>query len=335
MADVLEDVLKDVVAEPVAEPVVEPPPVKKKPGRPKKKVDAEPAEIHGLVPGPANPDDVIEMAYCNPTMFKKILQLFKLFAVSEIEMNWSPDGLHIVAKDHLQKSTIYVTVDGCHMNWFYCRAPVTICVKRDSLERVLSTVAKTLYKITFIMKVDEPTRLYVILKDIDYDVENKYFIDVNPIEHGDVLAIDDDTDYPIKFKFTSKHFKSLITNARKLSTIITIQKVGEAPLQLTYPQAQAHTVNWTGIYNDPSKIGLVSAIGPDDVFTVSVMIDYIKPFSSGIIGDDVFIAAHQTEKLSLMSQMDKKEGGYVASVKIFTEISATRPPDEDDPMPLQ
>ena len=297
---------------------------KKKPGRPKKKVVSIPVEVCGIVDKPVNHDDVLEMVYCNPILFKKIFALQKAFDVSEIELNFDPTGLRIVTKDHLKKSTIYTTIDGRCMNLYYCKDRIRICVKRDSLERVLGTLGKNHYKITFLLKENYRSTLYLIVKDSEYNNDDSYEIDVvhtpqeNPAE-----VHDDDTNYPIKFKISSKHFKMRIGNIRKLSPTFTIQKTGTDPLQLTYDKAQK--VNWSGVYPDSDKISLISTLPIDDVFSVSMCIDYIKPFSNSNIGEEVFIAADKREKMSFMTRLDKKDIGWAACVKIFTDINNYRP----------
>lgn len=297
---------------------------KKKPGRPKKKIVAMPVEVHGIVENPVNDEDVLEMVYCNPTLFKKILQLLKAFEVSEVEMNFDKTGVRIIAKDHLGKSTIYTTIDGRCMNLYYCKAPLRICVKRDNLEKVLGTLSRNHYKITFILKENYRSTMYLIIKDIEYNNDDTYEVDVvfKPEDQICREVRDDDTNYPIKFKISSKHFKTKIGNIRKLSPTFTIQKCGNEPLQFTFDKAQK--VNWTGVYNDSEKISLESALAPEDVFNVSVYIDYIKPFSNSNIGDEVFIAADKREKMSFMTRLDKKDIGFACVVKIYTEIKDYR-----------
>lgn len=300
------------------------PETKKKPGRPKKKAVAIPVEVHGIVEQPVNEDDVLELVYGNPTLFKKILQLLKAFEVSEVEMNFDKTCVNITAKDHLGKSTIYTTIDGRCMNLYYCKNPLRICVKRDSLDKVFGTLSKNHYKITFVLKENYRSTMYLIVKDIEYDYDECYEIDVvfKPEDLLQKNIKDDETNYPIKFKVSAKHFKTKITNIGKLSQAFTIQKCGDDSLQFTFDKAQK--VNYTGIYNSADKIKLECTLPPDDVFNVSVYIDYIKPFSNSNIGDDVFISADKREKMSFMTFLDKKENGYACCIKIFTEIKDYR-----------
>lgn len=308
-------------------PVAEPPLGKKKPGRPKKKIAEIPVEVHGIVEKPVNDDDVLELVYCNPTLFKKILQLFKAFEVSEAEMNFDAAGLKIIAKDHLGKSTIYTTIDGRCMNLYYCKTPLRICVKNDNLEKILGTLGRNHYKITFVLKENYRSTMYLIIKDIEYNNDDLYEIDVvfKPEEQSRVVIRDDDTNYPIKFKISSKHFKTKIGNIRKLSPTFTIQKCGNEALQFTFDKAQK--VNFTGVYNDSEKISLLSTIAPDDIFSVSVYIDYIKPFSNANIGDEIIISVDKREKMSFTTRLDKKDIGWAACIKIFTEIKDYRRDD--------
>jgi hypothetical protein len=294
-------------------------PEKKKPGRPKKKVITTHIDAYGIVEKPANEDDVVEMVYCNPTMFKKLLQLYKHFEVSEVELSFTTTELKITTKDHLGKSTIYTTISGKYMNLYYCKFPIKICVKRDNLDRVLGTLGKNHYKITLVLREDYRSIMYIIVKDLEYNNENSYELDV--VVSQPLIAnnqIDDDSMYPIKFKLATKHFKTLINNVKKLSPIITLQKVGDEPIRFTYSKSQK--VNWVGIYNDKEKIDLKSNLGPDDIFSVSLSIDYIRPFSNSNIGDEVYISAHQNNKMAFTTFLDKKEDGYVACIKIYTEI---------------
>ncbi len=299
-------------------------PEKKKPGRPKKKVPAVPIEVHGIVEAPVNPEDIMELVYCNPNLFKKLLQLFKQFNVSEVEMLFDKAGLRMFCTDHLQKSNIYTTIDGKCMNLYYCKAPTRICITRADLERILGILGKTHFKITFRLRDDARSVLCIIIKDIEYNSDETFDIDITcKVDDGlkdaaKGTGLDDDTNYPLKFKFAAKHFKNRINNIKKLSATAIIQKVGDGPLQFTCDKVQK--INFAGIYNDPDKIELKSMLGADDIFSISVNINYIKPFSNSNIGDDVYIAVDHVGKISFMTYLDKKDIGYACCVKIFTEI---------------
>lgn len=301
------------------------PETKKRPGRPpKKRPEMNVAEVLGIADKPVNPDDIVEMVYCNPLVFKKLLSLDKAYEVNEIEMIFELNGLRLKSKDHLGKSTIYKTIDGRWMNYYYCKERVRICVKREYLEKILGNLDKNQYKITFLLKENYRSTLYIIVKDYQYDKDKSYDVEViyKPNAEADDNR-DDDTHYPIKFAFDSKHFKAEINQVRKMSPLLTIQKSGDEPLQFTFDEAKK--LNYNGRYNNPVKIKLDNRLPLDDIFTVSVVIDYIKPFSNSCIGDDVYIAADKKEKISFLTYLDKKsDGQYAVSVKAYTEVKDYR-----------
>lgn len=300
---------------------------KKRPGRPKKQMTSIPIEICGIVEKPAGDTAVMELVYCNPGMFKKILTLYKQFKASELELGFDQKGLLIFSKDHLNKSNIYTLIDGRCMNWYYCKMPIRICIKRDSLEKVLGTLSKNNYKITFLLKEENyRSTMFIVIKDAEYEIDNSYEIEISFKKYEDVEIEekkDDDANYPIKMRMSSKYFKTQIASIRKLSKFLTIQKCGKDNLQLTCPQVQK--VNWTGICSNEQKLDIKSTLGNDDLFNVSICIDYFHAFSNTTLGDEVFLAAHRSEKMSFMTRLDeKKDVGFSATVKVFTEIKDYR-----------
>jgi hypothetical protein len=104
-----------------------------------------------------------------------------------------------------------------------------------------------------------------------------------------------------------------------MSSTFTVQKCGDDPFQMTF--SKDNKVSWIGIYNDPDKIGLYSAIGADEVFTASVPVVNIKPFASSNIGEEIIVAAHMTKKMSFTTSLDKMDDGtYACSVKMYTDL---------------
>ena len=299
-----------------AAPVVD---IKKRPGRPRKTVENIQVEIKGVVDTSANPIDYLELVYCNPRMFKKLHTLCKNYEAREIEMIFSKREVVMKAVDHTKKTTIYIRIDGDRLNWYYCKDTITICVKRESLDKIFATLDKNHYKITFMLRENYRSTLYVIIKDSDYDSDDNYEVEVVHKQQDPVVTVDDDTNYPIRFVMGCKYFKKKISDIGKLSSNLTIQKVWNEPLNLTFPSAKL--INYNGIYGNPEKIKLVANIEPEDIFNISIAIANIKPFSNSNIGDEVAIAADKQKKLSLTTNLDKKDNGWAVQVKIYSEIN--------------
>lgn len=297
----------------------------RRPGRPpKKRPEVAAPDVIGIVQQPRNPDAVMEMVYCTPSIFKKLFTLLKGYEAADVEFIFRPTDIRIVAKDHYGKSTIYAVLDGAAMNLYYCRDTYHVVVKRDLIERVLGGVDKEQIKVGFALKESNfRSILHVIVRDCQYDKLNAYEIETTYKAADEVIpGADDDTDYPLRFTLESKHFKNEITKISKMSPSVTIRKDGSDPLQFTFDEAKK--INYQGTYQDPSKIKLQSAILDGDILNTSVVIDYIKPFSNAAIGEEVIIAVDKLRRLSLTTFLDKKYGKWICSVKVFVEIKTYR-----------
>lgn len=292
-----------------------PAPVKKRPGRPKKIVEEVPVNIVGISDMPSSEDDLVELMCSNPSIFKKILHLFRQFNASEIELYFHSRGLTLITKDHIEKSNIYAIIDGSKMEFYYCKHDICICIRRDDLEKILSIIQKNHSKIMIILRENYRSMMYIILKDKECETEETYDADVvvkNLVSDMSELSMDEN--YPITFQLTSKHFKTKINNIKKLSNILTIQKVGLQPLQFTFDKT--NKVNWVGIYSNSELIKLKSTIAEDDIFSVSVFIDHIHPLSNANISDNILFALDKREKMSFTTYLEKD----LCKIKIYTEI---------------
>lgn len=294
--------------------------VKKRPGRPKKNIPVALTPTIGITDRASCDEYVLELSYHNPVMFKKLLSLCNQYDASELDMQFEPTYFNIIANDHLNKSTIYIRVKGECMTGYYCREPVRVCITRENLELALSMISKANDKITFILKDNFRSLLYLIIDDGEYANENMYEVSV-AFKSDNFAPINgyDDTNYPVKFSLKSKHFRNTVNAIRKLSQVLIIQKVGDDELQLTH--AKSPQVNWISTYKDPNKISLQSSISPNDILSVSVNVDYIKPFTNSNIGEDIQVAADKLQRISFTTFLDKKDTTYACTVKIFTTIN--------------
>lgn len=291
---------------------------KKKPGRPKKAVTTVQQVIKGISTTPQNPDHILELIYDNPLMFKKIFSLEKAFEVSEVEIVFTPTQMQIITRDHLDKSSIHATIEGRLMYWYYCKDTVRVCIKRDNIEKAFATLTKSHISITFILKENYRSSLYCIFKDSEYHTDDQYEIEMLVQSERNHKPLPDTSSYPIQFKLSSKYFKTKISNIKKLSDEFMIQKMRSDPLQFNFEKNQK--VNLISVYNDPASIELKCSLAPDDIFSVTIVIDYIKPFSNANISDDVYIAVDKNRPLSFTSYLDKRNGENVCCIRVLTDL---------------
>lgn len=301
---------------------------KKKPGRPPKAKPLILTEIKGIIDAPVTEGDKVNLTYNNPMMFKKLFRLFKMFSMSEVSFQFNRDSIQLNNTDHLCASRSYTYINGNKMNAYYCKDPIVVHVKRIDIENILKIMNKDNYEITILVNEEYRSRIYIIIKDSQYKTQT--FHAVPTIYKGDNIinndVEDDDSDYPIKFTVSSKYLKTRVNHIFTQSKIFTIEQNGQMGLlQFTHPQNISNRIPGE-IFTDPNEIGLKSMIGPNDIFSINIIINYIRPFTNSIIGENVHIAAHSSKRIAFTTYMDEKNNAgnieWTCRVKIFTKIQS-------------
>ena len=122
--------------------------------------------------------------------------------------------------------------------------------------------------------------------------------------------------YPLKFELTGKYFKKLINDVSTFSEIFTIEKVNNNPLQFIYKNIN-NTIKGFNICKDSSKIKLQSSLSENDIFSVSVRIDYIKALSNSLLSEKIKIYADSENDLVFNLLIDN--GSF--EIIIYTSIN--------------
>jgi hypothetical protein len=307
-------------------PVVSPngansvPPTKKGPGRPKKVPvmqlgDAE----EGVQDTPKHQDNIVELIYSQPLLFKKLKQLFKSFDVEAIEFSFEHDGLYIQAQDHLQHSRICVVVKGEMMSRYYCKKPYQITVPTLDLSHALDALTKTHTKIMLYIRAGVGS-LYLVFHDSEYNTEDVYEL-MAASSSGDTIQRSsiDDSEYTVAFKVTSKHFKTMLNNICKIATQFQIVCTRNGELQIKLADSSFAQVKWRRQYHTPGLISLRNNVPIGNTFLSMMTIEYVKPLATSNIGEDVVISADVSGKVCFTTELDKKAQGYAATIKVFME----------------
>lgn len=295
---------------------------KKKPGRPRKEIPLAKVPVGGVATRPLEPTNIVELKYHHPSLFKDISQLLKKFSVDELELSFCKTELKINALDHLKKSNIYITVVGANMSHYYCEKPVHVKISRKNADRVLDMLDKDVSQISFILREDYRSTLYIIIKCSEYNNDEVYEFNVCCSDQEGITQTHNETQYPLKFTLSSKYFKRKIGNLQKIGEYLNIQKIGGEPLQLGC--GEKAPVKWTSTNYDDKLIELQSKLGDGEIMNVSLMINYIKPFSESNIGDKVYIAIDKKERACFSTYLDRVNNGWTCSIKVFTEITDFR-----------
>ena len=294
--------------------------VKRSVGRPRLIQRIDPLPKLGILNNPSNEDNLVELSYDNVSIFKKIFNLLKTMNVKEINIQFNNNYTKIFGIDHLEKNLINIKIDSNKLNHYYCEHPINITLDPKNLDKITQKIDKhySLFSIILkkksyrnniiiilnnkILSIDESHIINLIETNVDYDTFNDKSVDYNL--------------YPLKFELTGKYFKKLINDVSTFSEIFTIEKVNNNPLQFIYKNIN-NTIKGFNICKDSSKIKLQSSLSENDIFSVSVRIDYIKALSNSLLSDKIKIYADSENDLVFNLLIDN--GSF--EIIIYTSIN--------------
>jgi hypothetical protein len=286
---------------------------KKGPGRPRKPLTDMEAGGRGIVDTPTNSGNVMEMMFCNQKSFKKIFSLFRAYDGIEIDISFSTSTVVFSTMD---VNSIRYVIDCSRINLYYCLAPISIIIHRENFEKMFANIDKFNYKITFILDAETShTKMHVIIDDNEFNTTDDYYVDQIIQKDRYHATLPNYLEYPLRFKISAKHFKKKINDIAMSSNVIIFQKNGDDFLEITYPkleQSMYHIVT----YKDDKNIDLVYTLG-DDITTLSVALENIKPFSSSIVGDEVCVYVANDMPLVLTTQIEKRNNLYVTTLEAY------------------
>jgi len=284
---------------------------RKGPGRPSIRSTPPPLERRGIVDSPKDPNNRLEIVYGNPLIFKSLFTYFKNIKARDIHLRCHKHGITFYTRDHSKTSRIVAEISGTHVNWHYCEGEYWLGINRDSIEKIFSSIDKTFFKITIIQTHDDIDSLLFIFKDADIDKECNYKIALSTYPADEDLYEIDKLitpqalliNFPIEFTLTAKQFKKSISDASNFSDMLTFEKLGIYPLQLTYAKSN---LIYNEVYRSPDKIKLRSNIKENEIFRTTIKILNIKSLAASMVTDDIRILCREEADILFRSAIDEK-----------------------------
>ncbi|MDA4133275.1 MAG: hypothetical protein OK454_09165, partial [Thaumarchaeota archaeon] len=170
------------------------------------------------------------------------------------------------------------------------------------------------FKITMIVRHDTPDSVVFILKDPEIDRESNYKFGVSNAEIDEnLLAAEDELApenlmgpgnlFPIQFTLSARQFKKEISDASMYSDTVSIEKLGNYPLQWTYTKVG---LRYHGVYRTPSKIKLYSEVKDGQTFACTLKVANVKSLATSLVADDIRIFARENGDIIFRSAVDDK-----------------------------
>ena len=334
---------------------------RKKPGRPKKRADACPVGMRGIVAEPNDAGDCVEFIYNQPMIFKCIMSVFKEYDCDEVIFDFSPKQLQLIGRDRPNTVVIRIMFNASDMNLYYfsqasasnmimieneapaaatvaddgddapesttdfiinatreiARAttteasddsaqPIRIAIKRDNLELVASNIDKSHYKMMIILGNDDPSCLTIVLNSNEYDHEDRFDITIIPRATDIPFELPNLAEFPLKFTIDSHHLRRKISEFKKISENIIIQKKGTSSLEISFGSSQR--VLSTTIYKSDAKIKLSSTIADDDLFVSTMSLERIRPLMAVNIPGGITFFTNKVDPTVVQINLDVRCG---------------------------
>jgi hypothetical protein len=295
-------------------------PNKRAVGRPRLIQKVDPLPKLGIVDNPNSTENIVELSYDNVSIFKKLFSLLKLMNVKEINIQFNPNYTKIYGIDHLEKNLINIKIDSNKLNHYYCEYPINITLDPKNLDKITQKIDKNYNLFSIVLKKNSyRNNLIIILNNKILSIDESHII--NLIENDvDLNALYnrslDYNLYPLRFELPGKYFKKLINDISIFSEIFTIEKINTNPLQFIYKNIN-NTIKGFNICKDNTKIKLESDLHDDDIFSVSIRIDYIKALSNSLLSDKIKIYADKENDLIFNLLIDNG----VFEILVYTSIN--------------
>lgn len=291
---------------------------KRKPGRPKKNEHVR-LDVIGIVENPdISKDNLVELSYQNPLLFKKIFTLLKAQSANEIVLQFTKNTINLITQDHLQKSTDYVTIHGNKLNRYYCHEEIVVGIKRDNIQQFFNAIDKDY--IELIIEIHKSSDVKIIKftgKTIETGSDDVHYDKIFQIPIDKFRGNVNINDYAVRFILPAKKLKCLISEQMKHSPDITFQKSPERPLEIKHP-VNHDKRSFSQLFNDNNLICLETNLEnpEDDIVCTTVFKSYIQTFASTIISDKVKIAFSNDKPIVFHYNLD--DG--VCEINIITDI---------------
>ena len=183
-------------------------------GRPRSTPQPEPQPRLGVVTEPHDYQNLVEMAYDNVSVFKKMFCVLKTMNVKEINIAFDMTFTRIFGIDHLEKNLINVKIIADKLTHYYCEHPVSITLDTKNLEKISQKIDKNYDLLSMILrKTGFRQHLVVVLNNQALSIDETHIVNLiesdNSLHHLYERNVDYNI-YPVKFELPSRYIKKFL-----------------------------------------------------------------------------------------------------------------------------
>lgn len=282
--------------------------VKRKPGRPRKKILRELPKRQGILEHPECDKHAVELLYDKPSNFNKICKYWKSLNANKIKFVFTPSGLVLYTENYKGTNKVGIRCDGTLMNQYWCAESISIGVSFVNIEPILNKLDKTYETICFVIREKTKNKTLHIILQNDVNIPESFDIEIfiDPeIQEKLPPEMFLEQPYALEFHLPGKYFKKMISDTKAFDKAWTIEKYGYSSLMFTYKHGNGQ-VQAKIIPKNQADIGLKSTVTIDEIFSVSIYVDTIKPTSASQLADVIHIKASKDRPLCIWADLDEK-----------------------------
>lgn len=239
-------------------------------------------------------------------IYKNVLNLFKAAAAAEIMFVFDLAEVRIIGCDHKGKTLFLVTFDCTNVVHYYCAEKTVATINAAHIIKINEGIGKNNTTVSIILKkiAVRNTIIFVFQNEMKIDTFREISLMSPSVDHQCQLSDFEFKDHEVSWEWPSGYFKETISDIMRFTNTFTAQKNGAAgKFMFPYRSDDGNIVS-QNIIKDPELSKLVENITNKDIFSVSVLIEYIKPISMATLSKSIRIYADRNKKMVFIADLD-------------------------------
>lgn len=279
---------------------------KRPPGRPRKNPKRPPVPRGGISKTPCKSDNVVEFIYSEPIIYKNVLNLFKAASASEIMFIFDLTELRIIGCDHKGKTLFLATFDCTNVVHYYCPEKTVVTIHAAHLNKINGCIGKDNTIISIVLEKEKISKsiTFMFKNEMMIDAEHEIDLMLPTVDHQSQLSDFEFKDHEVSWEWPSIYFKETLGDIMRFTTTFTAQKNGKSGSFMFLYKSDGGNIVSTNIVKNPEQSKFVEKISDKDIFSVSVLIEYIKPISVATLSKSIRIYADRGKKMIFIAELD-------------------------------
>jgi hypothetical protein len=276
-------------------------------------------ECIGVADTAKRAENVVEFTYNKPMIYKKLFALFKAADARELMFVFDKSEVRVYTCDHMEKVHFMVVFNCSKIVRYHCAEKTVATINAEHIEKINQILDKEDIMVSIILKKESvrDNIIFVFQNEMKIDTICEITLITPTIPQQCSPADFEIKEHEISWEWPSSYLKKTISDINVFTDTFTAQKNGTGRLTFPY-RTEDGQIRIQNITKDPELSKLNASTADGDIFSVSVLISYIKPISATILTDAVRVYADRRKKMIFASDLDEGCIAVRSAVNIIT-----------------